>query len=50
MSLSVPVYLSSQGVTGVEVLQLSPQEQSALEETAIKIAELSETITVEGTH
>lgn len=48
MSFSVPVYLSPDGVVGVEVLPLSSEEQAALHETAQKIDELSHTITLEN--
>ena len=47
MSLSVPVYLSPSGVTGVEVLSLSEAENLALHTTAAKISELADTISVE---
>lgn len=48
MSLSVPVYLTPQGVTGVEVLELSAEENAALEGAAEKIAELARTIIIES--
>ncbi len=47
MSLSVPVYLSPSGVTGVDVLSLSEAENLALHTTAAKISELADTISVE---
>lgn len=46
MSLSVPVYLSPEGVQGVEVLELSEAERSKLEETAHKISEMAAAIEV----
>lgn len=48
MSLSVPVYLSPQGVTGVETLTLTDDEQEALNATSSKIAEMALTITVDS--
>lgn len=46
MSLSVPVHLSPEGVTRVEVLDLSEQEREAFAAAGQKITELAESITV----
>lgn len=46
MSLSVPVYLSPEGVKAVEVLEISDSERSSLEETAHKISEMAAAIQV----
>jgi malate/lactate dehydrogenase len=48
MSLSLPVYLSPEGVAGVELLTLSTQEHEALNVTADKIAELARSINVDA--
>jgi len=48
MSISVPVYLSARGVTGVEVIDLSDSEMVALHESAEKIKELAESISIDS--